>query len=86
MAKYLSMDSKSDERSVIFLRSDASASALFEGASERQIAVLDLLQTLGRCEIGEGDANGISGLARAAALLVHDAACLYEAAYRAANT
>ncbi|MCE1004211.1 hypothetical protein [Pseudomonas sp. NMI1173_11] len=85
MAKYLSMDSKSDSQSVIFLRSDAPAAALFEGAYERQLAALELLQAIGRCEIGEGDANGMSGLARAAALLVHDASTLYEAAHRSAT-
>ncbi|WP_336335975.1 hypothetical protein [Pseudomonas putida] len=83
MAKYLSMDSKPDSQSVIFLRSDAPAAALFEGAYERQLAALDLLQAIGRCEIGEGEASGMAGLARAAALLVHDASLLYEAAHRA---
>jgi len=85
MAKYLSMDSKSESRAVIFLRSDAPATALFEGASERQLAALDLLQAIGRCEIGEGEASGMSGLARAAALLIHDASLLYEAAHRASS-
>lgn len=85
MGKFVSMDSKSEERSVIFLRADAPAAVLFDAASERQCAVLDLLQAIGRCEISGGDATGISGLARAAALLVSDASSLFEAAHRTAS-
>ncbi|MBA6095627.1 hypothetical protein QVM62_27655 [Pseudomonas putida] len=86
MAKYLSIDSKSDANSVLFMRADAPAAALFEGACERQYAVLELLKAIGRCEISDADATGISALARAAALLVDDASSLYEAAYRSANS
>lgn len=85
MGKFVAMDSKPEARSVIFLRADAPAAVLFDAASERQLAVLDLLQAISRCEICEGEAKGISGLARAAALLVSDASSLYEAAHRSAN-
>lgn len=86
MAKYIAMGSKTDARAAIFLRADASAEVLFEAASERQYAVRDLLEAISRCEINEGEARGISGLARAAALLVGDAESLYEAAHRSSNT
>lgn len=85
MAKFLALGSKADERAAIYLRSDAPADVLFQAASERQYAVRDLLEAISRCEINEGEAKGISGLARAAALLVGDAESLYEAAHRSAS-
>lgn len=83
MTKFLALDGRSEDRAAIYIKTSASADVLYNAASERQYAARGLLEAIGSCEIVEGEAKGISNIARAIKILVSDAESLYEAAFRA---
>ncbi|MDN5674313.1 MAG: hypothetical protein L0G86_03460 [Pseudomonas sp.] len=83
MDKFIALDGRPDGRAALYIKANASYDVLYNAATERQYAARGLLEAIGNCEIVEGDAKGISGLARAIAILVGDAESLYEAAFYA---
>lgn len=82
MTKFLAMDGRAEDRAAIYIKASATADVLFNAASERQYAARGLLEAIGSCEIVEGEAKGISGIARAVSILISDAESLYEAAFK----
>lgn len=83
MNNYLPIDGRPDSRAAIYIKKDSAPDVLFNVACERQYAAKGLLLAIGNCEIVEGEAKGISDIARAIAILVGDAEALYEAAFQA---
>ena len=81
MTKFLALDGRPEVRAAIYIKSSAPSDVLYNAAFERQYAARGLLEAIGSCEIVEGEAKGISSIARAIAILVGDAESLYEAAF-----
>lgn len=83
MDKFIALDGRSDTRAALYIKTGAPPDVLYSAAAERQYAARGLLDAIGACEIVEGEAKGISNIARAIAILVGDAESLYEAAFNA---
>lgn len=86
MDKFIALDGRPDSRAALYIKTNATCDALYNAANERQYAARGLLDAIGACEIVEGEAKGISNIARAIAILVGDAESLYEAAFNATRS
>ncbi|QQE88539.1 hypothetical protein [Azotobacter chroococcum] len=65
---------------VLYLDTSASSAALLDAADRRTGAVRDLLEALGDCKLSDHQPAALSQVARAALLLLDDAADLQNAA------
>ncbi|WP_157969650.1 hypothetical protein [Pseudomonas huaxiensis] len=83
MDKFIALDGRSEVRAALYIKTGVPPDVLYNAAAERQYAARGLLDAIGACEIVEGEAKGISNIARAIAILVSDAESLYEAAFNA---
>lgn len=76
----LGMGSQGSFAPVLYLNKNASSAALFDAADRRTGAVRDLLEALSDCKLSDHQPAALSQVARAALLLLDDAADLQNAA------